>query len=66
MKTPHKIFFAQKNNAKFSLHKKTTQNFICTWPEHSTIVSSWMQKSNASAVVAEKNVNITEHVVITL
>ena len=32
------------------------QNFICTWPEHLTIVSSWMLKSNASAVVvvAEK------------
>jgi len=45
MKKPHKIFFAQKNNAKF----------ICTRPEHSTIVSSWMLKSNASAaVVAEK------------
>jgi len=42
MKKPHKIFFAQK----------TTQNFICTWLEHSTIVSSWMLKSNASAIVA--------------
>jgi len=58
LKKPHKIFFAQK----------TTQNFVCTWPEHSTIVSSWILKSNASAavVVAEKNVNITEYVVITL
>jgi len=28
------------------------QNFTCTWPEHSTIVSSWMLKCNASAVVA--------------
>jgi len=36
------------------LHKKTTQNFICTWPEHLTIVSSWMPKSNATAVVVEK------------
>jgi len=46
MKKPHKI----------SLHKKTMQNFICTWPEHLTIVSSWMLKSNtsAAAVVAEK------------
>jgi len=46
MKKPHKIFFAQKNNAKC----------LCTWLEHSTIVSSWMLKSNASAVdvVAEK------------
>jgi len=46
MKKPHKIFFAQK----------TTQKYICTWSEHSTIVSSWMLKSNASAVVvvAEK------------
>jgi len=24
------------------------------WPEHLTIVSSWMLKSNASAVVAKK------------
>jgi len=45
MKKPHKIFFVQK----------TLQNFICTWPEHSTIVSCWILKSNASAVVvAEK------------
>jgi len=42
MKNPHKIFFAQK---------KTTQNFSCMWPEHSTIASSWMLKCNASAVV---------------
>jgi len=46
MKKSHKIFFAQKNNAKFA----------CTWAEHSTIISSWMLKCNASAVVvvAEK------------
>jgi len=30
---------------------KSLQNFTCTWPEHSTIVSSWMLKCNASAVV---------------
>jgi len=29
MKKPHKIFF----------HKKSTQNFTCTWAEHSTIIS---------------------------
>jgi len=61
MKKPQEIFFAQKKQRK---------NFTCTWPEHSTIASSWMLKCNASAVVvvvvAEKNVNITEHVVITL
>jgi len=47
MKKPYKIFFAQKKQRKI---------FICTWPEHSTIASSWMLKCNASAVVvvAEK------------
>jgi len=47
MKKPYKIFFAQKKQRKI---------FICTCPEHSTIVSSWMLKCNASAVVvvAEK------------
>jgi len=47
MKKPHNIFFS---------HKKTTQNFTWTWPEYSTIASSWMLKCNASAVVviAEK------------
>jgi len=46
MKNPQKTWFAQK----------TRQNFTCTWPEHSAIVSSWTLKSNASAVVvvAEK------------
>jgi len=46
MKKPHKIFFAQKK----------TQNFTCTWTEHSKIISSWMLKCTASAdaVVAEK------------
>jgi len=43
MKKPHKIFFAQQKQSKI---------FICTWPEHSTIASSWMLKCNASAVVA--------------
>jgi len=60
MKKPQEIFFAQNKQRKI---------FICTWPEHSTIASSWMLKCYASAVVvvvAEKNVNITEHVVITL
>ena len=49
-------FFAWKSHTKFSLHKKTTQNFTCTWAEHSTIIRSWMLKCNASAVVvaAEK------------
>jgi len=41
MKKPHKILFAQKK----------TQNFICTRAEHSTTISSWMLKCNASAVV---------------
>jgi len=41
MKKPHKIFFEQK----------TTQNFICTWAEHSTIISSWTLKCDASVVV---------------
>ena len=41
IKKPHKIFFAQK----------TTQNFACTLAEHSTIISSWMLKCNASTVV---------------
>jgi len=36
----HAIFFAWKSHTKFCLHKKTTQNFTCTWPEHSTIASS--------------------------
>jgi len=47
MKKTHEISFAQK---------KTTQNFTCTWPEHSTNASSWMLKCNTSAivVVAEK------------
>jgi len=45
MKKQHIIFFAQK----------TTQNFTCSWAEHSTIISSWMLKCNVSAVVvAEK------------
>jgi len=52
----------------FIFAQKTTQNFIYTWPEHSTIASSWVLKCNASAVVvvAEKNLNIIEYVVITL
>jgi len=45
-----------KNPQKLGLHKKTRQNFTCTWHEHSAIVSSWTLKWNASAVVvvAEK------------
>jgi len=45
-----------KNTQKLGLQKKTRQNFTCTWPEHSAIVSSWTLKCNASAVVvvAEK------------
>ena len=51
-----KFFFRIKTHTKCSLHKKTTQNFICTWAEHSTIIRSGMLKCNASAVVvvAEK------------
>jgi len=45
MKKPHKNFFAQEKQPKI---------FICTWPEYSTIASSWMLKCNTSAVVAEK------------
>jgi len=33
------------------------QNFICTSPEHSTIVSSWMLKSNAFAVVVAEKIS---------
>ena len=52
----HAKFFAWKATQNFLCTKKTTQNFTCTWPEHSTSVSSWMLKCNASAVVvvAEK------------
>ena len=52
----HNFFFAWKSHTIFPLHKKTTQNCTCTWAEHSTIISSWMLKCNASAVVvvAEK------------
>ena len=51
-KTRKKLFSHEKATQNLlSLHKKTTQNFTCTWPEHSTIVSSWMLKCNASAVV---------------
>ena len=55
-KTRKILFSHEKATQNFYLHKKTMQNFICTWPEHLTIVSSWMLKSNASAVVvvAEK------------
>jgi len=37
-------------------HQKATQNFTCTWAEHSKIINSWILKCNASAVVvvAEK------------
>jgi len=45
------FIFAWKSRTKFSCTKKTTQNFTCMWPEHSTIASSWMLKCNASAVV---------------
>jgi len=49
-----KILFSHEKNAEFFLHKTTTQNFFWELPEHSTIVSSWMLKSNTSAaVVAE-------------
>jgi len=41
MKKPHKIFFAQI----------TMQKFTGTWAEHSTIISFWMLKCNASTVV---------------
>ena len=41
MKNPQKTWFAQKSR----------QNFTCTWPEHSAIVTSWTLKCNASAVV---------------
>jgi len=51
MKKPHKNFFAQK----------ATQNFTCTWPEHSTIVTSWMLKSNASAVVVAEKTLISQN-----
>ena len=46
----------QKNTQNVLCTKKTTQNFTCMWPEHSTIASSWMLKCNTSAVVvvAEK------------
>ena len=50
------FIFAKKFQKKLGLHKKTRQNFTCTWPEHSAIVSSLTLKCNASAVVvvAEK------------
>jgi len=46
----------QKATQNFIAQKKQGKIFICTWPEHSTIASSWMLKCNASAVVvvAEK------------
>ena len=56
MKNPHKKFLDQKKQSKI---------FICTWHEHSTITSSWMLKCNASCCCCRKDVNITEHVVIT-
>ena len=46
-----KFFFAWKIHKKLGLHKKTRQNFTCTWPEHWEIVSSWTLKCKASAVV---------------
>ena len=45
-----KFFFAN-NPQKTCLAQKTRQNFTCTWPEHSAIVSTWTLKCNASAVV---------------
>ena len=65
-KNTQNFIFAWKSHTKFYLHKQTTHSFTCTWPEHSTIVSYLTLKCSASAVVVEKNVNITEHVVITL
>ena len=50
-KNTQKFIFAWKIHKNLGLHKKTTQNFTCMWPEHSAIVSSWTLKCNASAVV---------------
>jgi len=52
-KNTQNLIFARKSNANFGLHKKITQNYICKSPEHSTIVSFWMLKSNAYAVVVD-------------
>jgi len=40
-KNTQNYIFAWKIHKKLGLHKKTRQNFTCTWPEHSAIVSSW-------------------------
>jgi len=50
-KNTQNVIFPRKNIANFGLHKKTTQNFICTSLEHSAIVRFWMLKSNVYAVV---------------
>jgi len=51
-KKTQKISFSHEKAAQnFLCTKKTTQNFTCMWPEHSTIASSWMLKCNASTVV---------------
>ena len=50
-KTRKVLFSHEKSTKKLGLHEKTRQNFACTWPEHSAIVSSWTLKCNASAVV---------------
>jgi len=44
MKKPHKIFFAQKNKAKFLFERGLSNQQLPA--------SSWMLKCNASAVVA--------------
>jgi len=50
-KNRQNFIFAWKIHKNLGLHKKTTQNFTCTWPEHSAIFSSWTLKCNAPAVV---------------
>jgi len=50
-KTQKIIFSHEKATQNFLCTKKTAQNFTCMWPEHSTIVSSWILKRNAFAVV---------------
>ena len=55
-KNTQSVILAWKIHKEIGLHEKTRQNFTCTWPEHSAIVSSCTLKCNASAVVvvAEK------------
>jgi len=67
MKKTRKILSEHKKVTEHFTCTQKSQNLICMLPEHSTVVSFCMLKrTNISAIVVAENLNIPEHVVVTL